>query len=86
MEHHHDELTDQLIFGKSILSYQQQEHAHIQKVVISGFPYDEGTRRNGGRIGGSVAPKIFRQTLAKAELYSKQGVLVVDAGDIEEDL
>ena len=53
---------------------------------MSGFPYDEGTRRNGGRIGGSVAPRIFRQTLGKIELYAKQTVVVVDAGDIEEDL
>jgi hypothetical protein len=32
-------------------------------VVISGFPYDEGTRINGGRIGGSTAPMIFRKAL-----------------------
>lgn len=62
--------------------YDEEQHAKERKVVISGFPYDEGTRRNGGRIGGSVGPKIFRQTLGKAELYPKQGVLVVDAGDV----
>lgn len=32
-------------------------------VVISGFPYDEGTKRNGGRIGGAIGSKIFRETL-----------------------
>jgi len=30
---------------------------------MSGFPYDEGTKRNGGRVGGSVASYIFRKTL-----------------------
>lgn len=32
-------------------------------IILSGFPYDEGTRRNGGRIGGAVASQIFRKTL-----------------------
>lgn len=30
---------------------------------MSGFPYDEGTRRNGGRVGGAIAPSIFRKNL-----------------------
>jgi arginase family enzyme len=77
---------EQKIFGQTIANYDENAHSKERKVVLSGFPYDEGTRRNGGRIGGSVAPKIFRQTLAKIELYAKEGVTVVDAGDIEEDL
>jgi hypothetical protein len=32
-------------------------------VVLSGFPYDEGTKINGGRIGGCAASMIFRKAL-----------------------
>jgi hypothetical protein len=34
-----------------------------KSIIISGFPYDEGTKRNGGRVGGAVASTIFRKTL-----------------------
>jgi formiminoglutamase len=29
-------------------------------VVLLGFPWDEGVRRNGGRIGAAEAPSIVR--------------------------
>jgi arginase family enzyme len=77
---------EQPTFGSTIVKYDEETHSHQRKVVLSGFPYDEGTRRNGGRIGGSVGPKFFRQALASVELYAKHSMLVVDAGDIEEDL
>jgi|JI10StandDraft_1071094.scaffolds.fasta_scaffold2170374_1 formiminoglutamase len=55
-------------------------------VIFSGFPYDEGTRINGGRIGGSVASSIFRKTLSQHQIYPSQQIPVYDAGDIEHDL
>ena len=54
-------------------------------VIISGFPYDEGTRINGGRIGGSVASTIFRKTLSQIPLYPSHSVSIFDSGDIETD-
>jgi hypothetical protein len=52
--------------------------------VLSGFPYDEGTRINGGRVGGSAASMIFRKALEEHELYRKgPAITVLDAGDIE---
>ena len=38
-------------------------------VVINGFPYDEGTIRNGGRQGGEKASKEFRECLLEEALY-----------------
>lgn len=52
---------------------------------MSGFPYDEGTRRNGGRVGGAVASYIFRKTLSEHQIYPKQEINVFDAGDIQKD-
>eukprot|EP01129_Flabellula_baltica_P009747 TRINITY_DN4036_c0_g1_i2.p1 TRINITY_DN4036_c0_g1~~TRINITY_DN4036_c0_g1_i2.p1 ORF type:complete len:312 (+),score=56.20 TRINITY_DN4036_c0_g1_i2:34-969(+) len=34
-------------------------------IAIIGFPYDEGVRRNGGRVGASQGPSAFRQFLPK---------------------
>ena len=31
------------------------------KVLILGFPHDEGVRRNGGRVGSAQAPSAFRK-------------------------
>lgn len=30
-------------------------------VVLTGFPYDEGTRRNGGRVGAEDGPEVVRR-------------------------
>jgi formiminoglutamase len=30
-------------------------------VTLIGFPYDEGVRRNGGRIGAAEGPSYFRK-------------------------
>ena len=38
---------------------------------MSGFPYDEGTKRNGGRIGAAVGSYIFRKTLLEHQIYPK---------------
>jgi formiminoglutamase len=80
------EQPEQATFGAGLCAYDELTHAHQRKVVLSGFPYDEGTRRNGGRIGGSVGPKVFREALRRIELYPKHPVLLVDTGNIHEDL
>lgn len=52
---------EEKIFGQTIVPY--QEGYNEKHVVLSGFPYDEGTRINGGRIGGSAASLMFRKAL-----------------------
>ena len=52
-------------------------------MILSGFPYDEGTKRNGGRVGGAVASSIIRKTLKERDLYLHQKITIFDAGDIE---
>lgn len=51
-------------------------------MIISGFPYDEGTRINGGRVGGAVASTIFRKTLHTVDVYAHHSVKVLDSKDI----
>jgi hypothetical protein len=53
---------------------------------MSGFPYDEGTRINGGRVGGAVASTIFRKTLHEVDLYAHNAVEVYDSKDIPAEL
>ena len=73
--------------GETVLLYNAVEGPLPAKhVVYSGFPYDEGTRRNNGRIGGSVATKIFRQAITQRQVYPHHPVMVYDADDIEEDM
>lgn len=59
------------------------------RVMIVGFPIDEGVRRNGGRVGASDAPAAIRQALFRMtpdpELHSEfLGLLksTVDLGDL----
>ncbi|CAF1505451.1 unnamed protein product [Adineta ricciae] len=33
--------------------------------ILIGFPYDEGIRRNNGRIGFKLDPNVFRQSLKR---------------------
>jgi len=60
-------------------------------IVLLGFPYDEGVRRNGGRVGASKGPSSFRKvskrvgTVFNPEFdidIVNSGVLLSDAGDI----
>lgn len=53
---------------------------------MSGFPYDEGTKRNGGRIGGAIASSIFRKRLSESNFYYKSNISLFDSEDIETDL
>lgn len=43
----------------------QQEPAADPRMVLIGFPSDEGVRRNGGRTGASSAPDHIRRALYK---------------------
>lgn len=60
------------------------------RVVIVGFPCDEGVRRNGGRIGASLAPDairkhFFRLALDQEERGGFESLLqnTVDIGNLE---
>ncbi|KAL4472330.1 hypothetical protein ABPG72_002813 [Tetrahymena utriculariae] len=56
------------------------------RIFITGFPFDEGTHRNGGRIGAEQAPKSFRDLLQKEKLYTdtnfEKHLKIYDLGDI----
>ncbi|HUV14108.1 MAG TPA: formimidoylglutamase [Acidobacteriota bacterium] len=43
------------------------------RVVIVGFPCDEGVRRNGGRIGASLAPDAIRKHFYRLALDQETG-------------
>lgn len=61
-------------------------------VVIIGFPYDEGVRRNGGRVGAAKGPDAFRTIMLRlCASDSHRGIdlsrlRVVDGGNIAENL
>ena len=64
-------VPEEKTFGQIVQPYQGlKQDLDSKSVIFSGFPYDEGTRRNGGRIGGSVASTIFRKTLSQIQLYA----------------
>lgn len=74
--------------------FQYNKHEHTSTgedgdVVIVGFPWDEGVRRNGGRIGAANGPSSFRSHLKKigAVVNDEFGVdlrtiKISDSGDI----
>jgi hypothetical protein len=41
--------------------FAETKDIYHKKVGIVGFPYDEGTGRNGGRLGGAKGPEYFRK-------------------------
>ncbi len=60
------------------------------RIVIIGFPSDEGVRRNGGRVGAAQAPALIREQLYKltpdARQYEAWCTLLAhthDAGNIQ---
>ena len=63
-------------------------------VVVTGFPYDEGCRRNGGRVGAAGGPACVRGfmqrlgTVVNPELGSLElhAIAHVDVGDVPQDL
>lgn len=57
-----------------LLSSQLAEEQH-PRVVIIGFPSDEGVRRNRGRPGAAEAPEQIRRALYKMTPDAEEGVL-----------
>ena len=64
-------------------------------IVLIGFPYDEGVRRNHGRVGARLGPQAFRQLLKRTgtvvnaeydDLDIRKYLTVSDGGDLPEDL
>ncbi|UJR17898.1 hypothetical protein I4U23_004797 [Adineta vaga] len=64
-------------------------------IILIGFPYDEGVRRNNGRIGAKSGPNAFRQLLKRTgtvvnaeyeDLDIRKYVKISDGGNIEENL
>jgi formiminoglutamase len=64
-------------------------------VVLIGFPYDEGVRRNNGRVGAKFGPKSFRDLLKRTgtvvnaeydDLDLRKYLKISDGGNINEDL
>jgi formiminoglutamase len=65
------------------------------EIVLIGFPYDEGVRRNHGRIGAKFGPQSFRQLLKRTgtvinaeydDLDIRKYLKISDGGDIKENL
>lgn len=63
-------------------------------IALIGFPFDEGTLRNGGRGGSHRGPSVFRQHLYKIGCVPNaewghdvaQNVVIYDCGDIDSSL
>ena len=64
-------------------------------IVLIGFPYDEGVRRNGGRVGSRLGPSAFRESLHRTgtvinaeldDLDLRCHLQISDGGNIREDL
>lgn len=58
-----------------------------------GFPYDEGVKRNGGRVGAKEGPKYVRSFLPKmGTIFNPEykvdltNIRISDAGDIDPNL
>ena len=86
-----EKLNNEKKFGEyiqriDIKNYMQDEFMQKLPVFIHGFPYDEGTRRNGGRVGGEKGSQKFRDELQTSELYftqeMKNNIEIFDTGDI----
>ncbi len=64
-------------------------------IVLIGFPYDEGVRRNNGRVGAKNGPKSFCELLKRTgtvvnaeydDLDLRKYLKISDWGNINEDL
>eukprot|EP00298_Acanthocystis_sp_HF-20_P029616 c8523_g2_i1.p1 GENE.c8523_g2_i1~~c8523_g2_i1.p1 ORF type:complete len:246 (-),score=109.30 c8523_g2_i1:20-757(-) len=63
-------------------------------IVLIGFPFDEGVRRNGGRLGSKSGPEYFRKHLMKMGAVNnaeynidlRNHITVSDFGNIDGDL
>ncbi len=72
------------------LGFWLQNKPETVKVVLLGFPSDEGVRRNGGRVGASKAPAKIRRELYKMTPDAEETALfinliehTIDIGDLD---
>ena len=64
-------------------------------IILIGFPYDEGVRRNNGRVGAKLGPDSFRQLLIRTgtvvnaeydDLDIRNYLKISDGGNINSNL
>jgi formiminoglutamase len=73
--------------GSKLYFYQWvKEIDHVSSIlpgdiVLVGYPYDEGVRRNQGRPGSKYAPESIKSALAKTAFQNR----ILDLGDIHAD-
>ena len=77
----------QKTFGQLIISAENYSDDQSKiKICIHGFPFDEGTRRNGGRVGGEKASQALRDSLQKISIFPTQemisNTMCIDTGDL----
>ena len=55
-------------------------------IFIYGFPFDEGTKLNGGRIGGEKGPENFRKGLKHnkfPQFATQKNIQIIDFGNVK---
>lgn len=77
-------------FGEVVETRRDKFGEHF-KVVLVGFPYDEGTLRNKGRSGGSSGPDelrraFYRLTPTKSAALPDAEVHIFDAGNVKKHM
>ncbi|HEY9164588.1 MAG TPA: formimidoylglutamase [Candidatus Kryptonia bacterium] len=77
-------------FGESVETKREKLGDNI-KVVVVGFPYDEGTVRNRGRAGSAAGPDEIRRALykltpTKSSAVSDAELRIFDAGNIKREM
>ncbi len=77
-------------FGEALETRRDKFGEHF-KVVLVGFPYDEGTVRNKGRLGGASGPDevrraFYRLTPTKSAALPDAEVHVFDAGNLKKHM
>jgi len=51
------------------------------RIVILGYPYDEGVRRNNGRVGAALAPDEIRRCLYRLSIARLGNLSIADLGN-----
>ena len=74
-------------------TFKHSDHSKIG-IAILGFPFDEGCKRNGGRIGAKNGPSVFREHLYKigcdpnpeCGIKISEKIMIYDFGDVDASL
>lgn len=53
------------------------------EVVLLGYPYDEGSRRNGARVGAAAGPHAIREQFYKLTILGLEALQLFDLGDTD---